>query len=181
MAAKANKESKRKKSTPSKKNKPTGAASARKADKLAGLKPRFFSRVKQEFHDIDYADSLPQKAQEFLSSFQEESLGARFNHSGKKHYKTKASKRKIYNENNARQRDVYSVYRAAGRMVDIDPEIAIQIWQENHVDYDYEERMLQEQETPELMTKKEFKTLMDSGAEIPFEMFAFYMDYYDLK
>ncbi len=181
MATKANKNVKRKKSTPSKKNKPQGATSARKTNKLAGLNPRLFSKIKQEFHDIDYAKDLPPKLQEYMASFMEESLGARFNHDGKKHIKSKANKKKIYTENNARQRDTYALTRATGRMVDIDPEIAVSIWQERYLDHDFEDSMLKQEEKPELLTKREFKKLLDSGAEIPFEMLAFYMDYYDLE
>ena len=180
MANKTKKATRVTESTTSKKNKPSGATTARATSKHPGLNPKLFSRIKQEFHDIDYAEQLSEKDKDYLSSFMEEKLGARFNHDGKKHHKTKSSKRGIYNENNARQRDTYSLGRATGKMVDIDPEIAVGIWQEKYLNYDFEESMIPEKEVPELLTKREFNKLLKDGAELPFEMMAFYIDYYDI-
>jgi hypothetical protein len=111
----------------------------------------------------------------------EEKLGARFNHGGKVHHKSKTSKREIYTENNARQRDVYAQGRASGRKVDIDPEVAMDMWQERYMDMNFEEAILKEKEVPELMSKREFIRLMSSGAVLPFEMVAFYIDFYKLE
>jgi hypothetical protein len=111
----------------------------------------------------------------------EEKLGARFNHGGKVHHKSKTSKREIYTENNARQRDVYAQGRASGRKVDIDPEVAMDMWQERYMDMNFEEAILKEKEVQELMSKREFIRLMSSGAVLPFEMVAFYIDFYKLE
>jgi hypothetical protein len=181
MAIKTKKNVKRKKVTPSKKGKPARTASARETSKFAGLNKRYFSKVKQEFHDIDYSDKLSYKEKEFLSSFMEEILGARFNHNGKKLNKTKSSKREIYNENNARQRDTYAQGRATGRMVDIDPEVAMSVWQERYINHNYEDDMFKPKEEIGLMTKREYQRLVDSGADIPEDMVIFYTMYYDLE
>jgi hypothetical protein len=181
MAIKTKKDVKRKKGTPSKKGKPSRTTTIRETSKLAGLNKRYFSKVKQEFHDIDYADELNQKEKEFLSSFMEENLGARFNHSGKKLNKSKSSKREIYNENNARQRDTYAVGRASGGMVDIDPEVAVSIWQERYVNHNFEDEMFKPKEEIGLMTRREYQRLVDSGADIPEDMVLFYTMYYDLE
>lgn len=181
MAIKTKKDIKCKKSTQSQESKPKGKKTAREVAKYPGLNPKFFSKVKQEFHDIDYIDELSPKDKEYLSSFMEEKLGARFNHGGKVHHKSKTSKREIYTENNARQRDVYAQGRASGRKIDIDPEIAMDMWQERYMDTDFESIMLKADEVPELMSKREFIKLMSSGAILPFEMVAFYIDFYKLE
>ncbi len=108
-----------------------------------------------------------------MSSFLEESLGARFNHGGKKFIKTKAGKKKIYNENNARQRDVYSLARATGRIANITPEAALDTWQELYVNHNPEEMMSIEPDT-ELLTYPEYVKLLQSGATVPDELKMFY-------
>ena len=169
----------RQKVKPVKKNNPVGAKANTRRGSLEGLNKRKFSKVKQEFHDIDYADQLNDKDKLFLSSFMEEHLGARLNHCGKKHNKSKASKRAIYNQNNARQRDVYSQTKATGRLLD-NPETAIQIWQERYMDVNFEEIMLAKEPAQTIMTRREWIRLLDSGADISEEMRIFYMMYYDL-
>lgn len=181
MAIKTKKNIKRKKGTPSKKGKPSRTTSIRETSKLAGLNKRYFSKVKQEFHDIDYTDQLNPKEKEFLSAFMEEKLGARFNHSGKKLHKSKSSKREIYKENNARQRDTYAQGRATGRIIDIDPETAMGLWQERYVNHNYEDEMFKPKEEAGLMSKREYQRLLDSGADIPEDMQIFYTMYYDLE
>jgi hypothetical protein len=74
------------------------------------LEKRFFSKAKQEYHDIDYVDQLSDKEKRWLNSFLEESLGARLNHPFKKIHKSKKDRKQIFSANNARNRDIASLY-----------------------------------------------------------------------
>lgn len=79
------------------------------------MNKNLFSRIKQEYHDIDYVNQLNDKEKEWLSRFMEEDLGARLNHDGPKVYKKKTSKTEVYRRNNQRNRDLYSLIRATGK------------------------------------------------------------------
>ena len=103
----------------------------------------------------------------------EETLGARFNHDGKKFIKSKAGKKRIYNENNARQRDVYSQARAMGRISNVTPEAALDEWQAKYINHNPEELFNKEQDD-ELLTYREYLSLMKSGASIPDDLRLFY-------
>jgi hypothetical protein len=108
-----------------------------------GLEGRLFSKVKQEFHDIDYSHKLSAKEKDWLSRFMEEDLGARLNHSGTKLNKKKAQKKGCFDRNNARNRDLYSLARASGKLSGDDPARAIESLQEEYYDaQDIEDRLI---------------------------------------
>lgn len=180
MVKKAKKHADIKKSVKNKKRKSVGVntkrkVTARESTKFAALSPRFFAKIKQEYHDFDYIKDLDEKSKQYLTSFVEETLNARFNHSGKKLIKSKAKKREIYTENNARQRDAYGQNKAMGRNVDADPEVIIELLQQGLYVDDHEERLLQkEEQEDELLTVSEYLNLQKSGAYIPIEILAFY-------
>ena len=126
MARKSKKKSKNRKKTSTVKKK---ISKKREKEQYPGLKKHLFSKIKQEYHDIDYADKLSDKEKLYLSNFMEEFLGARTNHSGKKIHKklhTKAGRKKIFDANNARNRDSYSNAKARGAIVDVDPKIILE-------------------------------------------------------
>lgn len=79
-----------------------------------GLKPNYNSKIRQEYLDYDYLDKLSPEDLKWLNSFSEEYLGTNFNHPGKKLFKSKAKKRELYNQNNARNRCLFSQTRAKG-------------------------------------------------------------------
>lgn len=83
----------------------------------AGLNPKKFSRIKQEFHDIDYADKLSPEDRDYLHRFMEEDLGARMNHDGKKIYRKTKDKRASYQRNNKRNWDVYGLGKVQGKII----------------------------------------------------------------
>lgn len=91
-------------------------AQKRDLTNLPGLKKNLFSKIKQEYHDMDYIDKLSDKDKAWLSAFMEEDLGANLNHKGKKIYRKKDSKRECFRRNNQRNRDLYSLIRATGRI-----------------------------------------------------------------
>jgi hypothetical protein len=105
----------------------------------------------------------------------EETLGARFNHAGKKLIKSVAKKKEIYTENNARQRDIYGQSKASGRNVDIDPDFIIETMQSSIYTDDHEEQLLQRRDDEnELLTVSEYLALKRNGAIIPTEVKNFY-------
>lgn len=180
VAAKISKSNKRKKIEKRKVAEPKRKRSTRYASRgLVGLEKRFFSKVKQEFHDIDYVDQLGEKDRKFMSTFMEESLGANLSHPGKKLHKTKAERKLVFDANNARQRDIYAQMRASGRMVDIDPDIAIEALQMSHYDMDADSKELEVGDF-EILTKREFLQLIKNGANVPQEFIEFYKKLYKI-
>lgn len=105
--------------------------------KNVGLKKEFFSKIKQEYHDIDYYHTLDDKSKDWLSRFMQEDLGANFTHKGKRIYRKKKDEKACYDRNNARQRDIYGIAKATGKTVDIDFEI-----DNEDVDESYEDRII---------------------------------------
>ena len=83
-------------------------------DPSVNLKTRY-----EEIMDVaSYFHTLPEDAKEYLHSFVEEYINARFNHPGKKIYRRQEDKRKIYSRNNARNRDILTRAKASGNYVD---------------------------------------------------------------
>jgi hypothetical protein len=90
-------------------------ATVRSNEKFPGLKKRFFSKAKQIQHDIDYVDKINDpKVLKWLNNFMEEWVGARLNHPGKKFHKSKKDRKRIWDANNARNRDVMSIHTRFG-------------------------------------------------------------------
>jgi hypothetical protein len=94
----------------------------RDKERFPGLKKHRFSRIKQEYHDIDYAHKLSEEEKEWLNSFMEEDLGARMNHTGPKLLaKDKEAQRESWRRNNSRNRDIYGQAKAQGRVLQLEP------------------------------------------------------------
>lgn len=89
----------------------------RSTTKNNGLKRQFFSRIKQEFHDIDYAHKLSPEEQAWLSKFMNEDLGANFTDKEDPIYTEKEDVKASYSRNNARNRDIYALQRAQGKLI----------------------------------------------------------------
>lgn len=66
--------------------------------------------------DFDYIEKLSTKEKAWLNNFVEEEIHANLNHPGKKLNRTKEDARRIYNKNNARNRDTYTIVEAAGKL-----------------------------------------------------------------
>lgn len=79
----------------------------------SGLEKRFFSKKKQEYHDIEeYIKTIDDpKVLAWMNNFMEEWVGARLNHPGRKFHKSKANRKKVFGANNARNRDMMGEYR----------------------------------------------------------------------
>lgn len=104
------------KKTTKKKGKGCKKETRRDRISLNGLEKRFFSRIKQEFFDVDYVNKLSDEEKRYLNDFLNEWLGA--NTTKAKFHKSKKDRKKVYDANNARNRDIYSNQRATGRFVD---------------------------------------------------------------
>lgn len=104
---------KKKKSTRSKVNYPS-------------LHPELNPRVRREFIDMDYIDSLSNEEKKWLSEFVSEYYGASFSKdedgNWKKDYmhKSKTLKKECMDDNNKRNNDVYGVSKANNRLINID-------------------------------------------------------------
>jgi len=83
-----------------------------------GLNPKLNLKSRQEeIEDVaSYAHTLSDKDKAWLNSYIEEEVNANFKHSGKKLNKSKKNKKRIYNKNNARNRDVYTRAQASGQI-----------------------------------------------------------------
>lgn len=101
----------------------------KKRDKVKhpGLEKNLFSKIKQEYFDLDYADKLNEEEKKWLSQFMEEYLGANVNKERmlRKYgtdviHKEDDKRKNCFNMNNARNRDVYSISKVTGKMVSTD-------------------------------------------------------------
>lgn len=102
-----------------KKNNKTTKKTVKKRDtvRYPGLVKSVNSKVRQEYIDQDYINKLSDKEKKFLSDFNEEYYGGNFQHSGKKLHKKKERK-DCYNRNNARNRCLYGIAKAGGKVID---------------------------------------------------------------
>lgn len=72
----------------------------------------------------------------------QEDLGANLRHSGRKKYKTKQDKKDVFDRNNARNRDIYSLAKATGRTVDVPYDVILKSQEDSYVDFDYESELI---------------------------------------
>lgn len=107
-----------------------GSKTSRQNKAEAGLNPHLFSKIKQEYHDIDYVDKLSDEDKKFLSTFMQEWLGARLNHPNEKLHSSKKDRKRVFDMNNARQRDIYSIAKATGKLHYNVPEAAVDVEEE---------------------------------------------------
>lgn len=156
--------------------------------KTPGLNKNLFSRVKQEYHDLDYSNNLSAKDQVWMSQFMEEYLGAQLDedtlknkYKRKAFHKSKKKRKDCFDRNNARQRDIYGLSRAIGTLDNLDAPM-IEHMDEAHVDPNYEEMHIEileaESEQNSILSLKEYEILKDNLTP---EAKAFYIKYYKLK
>lgn len=89
----------------------------RHKEKFAALNPKRAVKNRQEQLDVPYLDKLNDKEKAWLNNFLEESVITNFQHKGKKFYTSKKAKRKLYSENNARNRCVYTKAKSMGTLI----------------------------------------------------------------
>jgi hypothetical protein len=104
----------------------------RNSIRYPALKPEYNIKIRQEYIDFDYIDKLSPSEKQWLNSFVEEELIANVSHSGKKlnDFKTKdlsikkkdirkkvnSNKKRIFDNNNARNRCGLSKAKASGKL-----------------------------------------------------------------
>lgn len=91
------------------KNKLKKKTPARSRKKFPALIAKYTTKVRREFLDMDYIESLTEAEKEWLNKFTEEYLNASFKNTSKDIHKSKKAKRQLYNKNNAVNRDIYGV------------------------------------------------------------------------
>jgi len=90
----------------------------RSRKKFAALEPTLNLKTRyEELTDFDYIDKLNDKEKDWLNRFLEEEVNANFNHGGKILNKKKEDRKRCYDKNNARNRDVMSRNKAAGNYI----------------------------------------------------------------
>lgn len=86
----------------------------RNKEKFAALNAARQVYNRREYLDCDYVNKLTDEEKDFLNRFLEENYITNFKHKGKKMYKKKADKKRLYSENNARNRCLHSYAKSKG-------------------------------------------------------------------
>jgi len=81
---------------------------AKKLPKLWGLEVRTFNKAAQQYMDVDYVNKLNDEEKQWLSQFNNEYFGNTLNKDWRKNLHMKDSKKAIYDQTNARNRDMYN-------------------------------------------------------------------------
>lgn len=82
--------------------------SNRSKAKNPNLNKRYNTKIRQLYMDQDYLEKLNPEELAWYDKFLKEELNANFTHTGKDFNKSKKSKRKLYNDNNARNRCLFN-------------------------------------------------------------------------
>lgn len=91
--------------------------------KYPGLQKQYNSRIKQEYMDQDYISDLSEKEKDWLNDFNEEFYGANLdfkNLDNNRFHKTIAEKKDCTDRNNARNRCMYGMAKASGKVNKVD-------------------------------------------------------------
>jgi hypothetical protein len=76
--------------------------------KYPGFDKKYTTRIRQEYLDsIEYIDQLNEEEKIWMNRFLEEELNSQFQNDGTDFNKTKEDRKKIYDRNNAQNRDLY--------------------------------------------------------------------------
>lgn len=87
----------------------------RAKQKYPSLTKGYNLRSRADLLDVDYLDKLSEEEKEWLNAFFEEEVNANFNHDGPKvNRRSKKNKKRVYDANNARNRDILTRIKASG-------------------------------------------------------------------
>ena len=81
-----------------------------------GLQLKSFPRHKQWMVDQDYTNKLTKEEKEWLGRFNQEYYRNRFSNDGKDLHNTPELRRKCYNTENARNRDLFGIKQCSGTL-----------------------------------------------------------------
>lgn len=101
--------------------------------KYPALDPLYNTKVRRENIDYDYIKKLNEEEKAWLNKFTEEYNNASFKNDGTDLHNTQEMKRDCYRRNNYRNRCLYGVSKANGRVVDATDE--------ERIDLTFEERV----------------------------------------
>lgn len=99
----------------------------RKKQEFPALTKQYNTRVRSDLLDQDYIHKLNAEEKRWLDKFNEETVTAKFTKAEKKYsskrnlYTKKEQRQQIYQENNDRNNDAYSVAKARNRLVELKP------------------------------------------------------------
>jgi hypothetical protein len=96
---------------------PKKKTSKRKRTKYPGLNKNCYSRIKQEFFDLDYVDKLSEEEKQWMNDFMNGHLGA--NTKDTPIFPNYEDKQKCWKMNNDRNIDTYSIKRVTGELSDV--------------------------------------------------------------
>ena len=86
--------------------------SKRSRSKHPALNPRFSPKVRKDYLDFDYLDQLSPEEKDWLNKFVDEELHASFKNDERDLNQSKEDKRRVYSNNNSRNRDLYGITKA---------------------------------------------------------------------
>jgi hypothetical protein len=93
--------------------------SQRSKVKHPALKQQYTLRSRAELLEYDYLHKLSEKELDWLNKFSEEYISASFDtkHPRRNLHRSKAMKKKVYDQNNARNRDLYTKAKMSNKFV----------------------------------------------------------------
>jgi len=92
-------------------------SSRRSRSKHPALNPKFAPKVRKDYLDFDYLDQLSEEEKDWLNKFVDEELHASFKNDKRDLNRTKKDRRRVYSNNNSRNRDLYGISKA-NRLLD---------------------------------------------------------------
>ena len=105
---------------PGKKTKKQKKTTKRSKSKYPALDPKLAPKVRKEFIDFDYLHKLDPEDLEYLNKVMEEELHASFKNDETDLNQSQEDKRRVYSNNNARNRDMYAITKASGLLTKIE-------------------------------------------------------------
>lgn len=97
----------------------------RNSVKYPALKKQYNLLTRKDLIDFPYLDQLNDKEKEWLNKFVEEEINADFRGPGKPLNKTKKSRQRIYNANNARNRCILTRSKASGELDELTADLQL--------------------------------------------------------
>jgi len=95
--------------------------SRRSKQKYPDLDPKYNLKTRTDLLDQDYLHKLSDKELEWLNKFNKEEISASFNPNPRKNLnKSKASRKRCYDGNNARNRDILTREKATNQIISLD-------------------------------------------------------------
>lgn len=160
------------------------------------LSPANVPRVRRELLDADYLTKLSKEEYLWYAQFTDEWTNAAIEKTSDGKVKrghihtTNEMARNIYDANNKRNNDVYTVTKALNLMSELDVRVGenndyIESRQVSNTNLT-ETALIADLERADLkdieyLTKREFIKMVKNGASIPKEMYNFYIDFYKLE